>query len=155
NEEGQLVRVIDAGGAITTFAYDEEHYLMAETRPDGLVYRFRYEVVAGEKRCVETWGELPGRDVLEEIGGASANRGAPRGVFHTRITYDPASMGSTVLDALGYTHRYRGNTLGLVTAYTDPRGHTKEIYYDANGNVVRTITADGASERATYDAFSR
>ncbi|MBN2191743.1 MAG: DUF4150 domain-containing protein [Polyangiaceae bacterium] len=154
DEAGDLVRVVDAGGADYRYAYDDAHYLLSETRPDGVVYRFRYEDVAGERRCVETWGELPGRDLVTELRG-STSAAAARGIYHSRFEYDPERQTTTVIDAEGGVHRYVGNDLGLVSSYTDPRGHQRDFTYDDRGNLLATRYPDGTVESSSYDARGR
>ncbi|KYG11064.1 hypothetical protein BE21_01080, partial [Sorangium cellulosum] len=152
---GDLVRAIDAGGVETRYAYDDAHYLVLEQQPGGLRYHFVYADVSGERRCVETWGDLEGADVLQEIGAPEASMAArPRGLFHMRFEYGPGPHETTVIDGLGYRFRYKGNALGLVERYQDPAGQQKDLSYNAVGQVVRSTTSDG-TERSTYDARGR
>ncbi|WP_437878907.1 PAAR-like domain-containing protein [Sorangium sp. So ce513] len=156
DDRGDLVRVIDAGGAETRFSYDEEHYLLSETRPDGVVFQFVYQDVGGERRCVETWGELPGADILAALGDPDARApGGPRGIFHTRIAYGPGPYQATVTDALGQVHRYEGNALGLVERYVDPRGYAMLFRYDAVGRLIAVTDGAGITQRRHYDASGR
>jgi len=153
--EGQLVRVIDAGGVETRYDYDDEHYLLRETRPDGLVWHFRYAEAGGKKRCVETWGELSGQDVLALLGDpAAGTTAAARGVYHAKLEYGPAPYQSQVEDALGYRHRYWGNALGQVVRYVDPRGVDHVYRYDAIGKLISQTGADGTA-RQQYDLAGR
>ncbi|WP_437624563.1 PAAR-like domain-containing protein [Sorangium sp. So ce1151] len=147
---GDLVRVIDGGGAEIRYEYDEEHYLIREILPDGLAFHFRYEAIEGVKRCVETWGEIAGRDVLAELG-APRLPGA-RGIHHTRLSYDPARGRTVVIDGEGATHTYMGNALGLVTAYVDPRGHARAYTYDTVGRLLSLRDGGGRTTRWSYNA---
>ena len=151
---GDLVRAIDAGGAETRYEYDAAHYLLTEIQPDGLTYHFRHEAQAdGKKRCVESWGDLPGKDILAELG-AENPKGA-RGIFHTHLTYEPEARRTTVNDGLGQVHVYIGNDLGLVERYTDPRGYVRQYRYDDNGNLVSAQDGAGRTERRSFDAAGR
>lgn len=150
DEAGDLAKVIDAGGVEASYTYDAEHYLVAERHPDGLTYHFVYADVDGQRRCVETWADIPGGDVLRDIGAAPG----PKGLYHMRIEYGPGPYQSTVTDGLGARFRYRGNALGLVERYEDPRGGWKQLVYGPTGLVQRSITPDGAERRA-YDAAGR
>ncbi|KYF71323.1 PAAR-like domain-containing protein [Sorangium cellulosum] len=165
---GDLVRVVDSGGVETAYRYDEEHFLVEERLPDGLVYHFRYEDGPdGKRRCVETWGELPGRDVLAELsggpdGGARAGAGAgahtgagTKGIFHMRLAYGPEPFSSRVIDATGGVHRYQGNALGLVTSYTDPLGRVTRLSFDPQGHLRAVWDAMGYVEQARFDAMGR
>jgi RHS repeat-associated protein len=151
---GDLVRVTDAGGVTTRFEYDEEHYLVSETRPDGLRFVFRYEEIAGEKRCVETWGELPGRDVLAEMSLDGAGTPGVRGVYHTRLAFDPP-YDSRLTDALGNVHGYEGNALGLVERHVEPRGYLRTLRYDAAGRLLSVREGAGAGVRRSFDGHGR
>ena len=150
-----LVRTLDDGGAETKYAYDARHYLVTEHQPAGLSYHFEYADVAGERRCVETWGDLEDGNVLQQIGAPEASMAsAPRGIHHTSFQYGPAEYETRVRDGLGNAFIYRGNALGLVEYYEDPRGQTKFLSYSVTGRVLRSVTVDGA-ERKTYDAMDR
>ncbi|WP_437590026.1 RHS repeat-associated core domain-containing protein [Sorangium sp. So ce1000] len=163
---GDLVRVVDSGGAETEYRYDEEHFLVEERLPDGLVYRFRYEDGGdGKRRCVETWGELPGRDVLAELSGApvdgvgegagAGTHAGVKGIFHMRLAYGPESFSSRVTDATGGVHRYQGNALGLVTSYTDPLGRVTRLSFDAQGHLTAVWDAMGYAEQTRVDRMGR
>ncbi|MEP7119456.1 MAG: PAAR-like domain-containing protein [Byssovorax sp.] len=152
DECNDLIRVIDARGAMTEYGYDDDHYLVSEKRADGVVYRFEYADVEGEKRCVETWGELPGKDILEEIG--SSDRGA-RGIYHARLQYGPEPYTSRVTDACGSVHTYLGNDLGLVVRYVDPVGAERILRYDARGNLTSLRDGVGRVSRYRYDVQGR
>jgi len=156
DERGDLVRVIDAGGVETLYAYDDHHYLVEERRPDGVVFRFIHEVVRGQKRCVETWGERPGGDILVELGAPQNDAvQRPRGIFHTRLSYGPRAFETTVVDAMGAVHRYAGNALGLVERYVDPRGYVTTMHFDALGRIVAMTDGAGRTTRREYDALGR
>ena len=156
NDRRQLARVIDAGGAETTYEYDEDSYLLCERRADGMVWHFVYAEALGQKRCVEGWGDLPGRDILAEMGDPNLEIGPPanrrvRGVFHARLEYGPEEYESRVTDACGHLHRYWGNAFGLVERYLDPRGVDHLYHYDSVGNLV-SHSIGGHTVRRQYDA---
>jgi RHS repeat-associated protein len=152
--QGDLVSVIDAGGAEWQFAYDERHYLVRERRPDGLVFHFRHEEIGGRVRYVETWGEIPGRDVLAEMNGGAGTPGV-KGVYHVTLAFGPGPYDSTLTDGLGGVHRYTGNALGLVERYVDPRGNVTRFSYGPTGAVVSMTDGSGRTTGASYDRFGR
>jgi RHS repeat-associated protein len=153
DERGDLVAATDAGGATTTYRYDDSHFLLEEGRPDGVIFKFVYEDGPdGIRRCVETWGELPGTDIvatLKGYGGSTA-----RGIFHSRLRYAPGNQ-TTVVDAEGGTHRYQGNDRGQVTRYVDPLGRSTAYRYDQNGELVRVEHPQGVVEQYVHDAEGR
>jgi RHS repeat-associated protein len=156
DERGDLVRAVDAGGVETRYAYDEAHYLVRESQPNGVDYHFVYEDVLGERRCVESWGDRPGGDILREIGYAPPGGASrPKGIFHTRLSWGPSRRRAQVIDGLGHRHIYVGNDLGLVTAYQDPRGHVTHYTYDGAGRLVAIRDAEGHSARRRFDLAGR
>ncbi|WP_437805770.1 PAAR-like domain-containing protein [Sorangium sp. So ce1078] len=151
---GDLVKVVDSGGVAVEYRYDEEHFLTEERLPDGMVYHFRYEDGPdGKRRCVETWGELPGGDILAEIGGRGAC--SAKGLFHVQIAYGLGPFESTVTDATGGVHRYHGNALGLIERYVDPLGRATRLSYDVNGHLVSVQDAMGYVDHTRHDAMGR
>jgi RHS repeat-associated protein len=157
DERGDLVRVTDEGGAVTEYRYDDQHYMVEERLPSGLVYYFRYEDGRDNKRrCVETWGELPGRDILSEIG--HGQRLCPpdiRGLHHTRLAYDPNARTTVLTDAAMGVHRYEGNEHGLVTRYVDPMGRRTTYRYDRLARLVAFTDGLGNVRSIQYDALGR
>lgn len=150
DDEGDLISVIDAGGAEWRYTYDSDHYLLTETQPDGVVFHFRYQDVAGQRRCVETWGERPGADILQLLG-RPAERYQPRGIFHTQLEYAYSSNETKVTDAEGNVHRYIGNRFGLVERYVDPRGYATILRYDDLGKLVAVAGGGGGTTVRRFD----
>jgi RHS repeat-associated protein len=156
DERGDLVRAIDGGGVETTYAYDDRHALVRESLPNGMDFCFVYADVFGQRRCVESWGEQRGGDVLRAIGWqAPGDRPVPRGVFHTRLSWGPEPYEARVVDGLGFEHRYHGNALGLVTAYQDPRGYVTQYAYDGAGRLVSVRDPEGRALRRRFDLSGR
>jgi RHS repeat-associated protein len=152
---GDLVTVMDSGGVAVHYRYDDDHFLVEERLPDGMVYHFRYEDGPdGKRRCVETWGELLGHDILSRIGGPPAAPGV-KGLFHMRLAYGSGPFESTVTDATGGVHRYRGNALGLVEEYVDPLGRATHLSFDANGHLISVRDAMGYADHTRYDPMGR
>ncbi|WP_438010823.1 PAAR-like domain-containing protein [Sorangium sp. So ce321] len=156
DQRGDLVRAVVAG-ATTEYRYDDEHFLVQERGPDGIVYHFVYQDGPdGRRRCVETWGELPGRDILAELrGGAGPHPHGAKGVFHARIQYGPGAFDSMVVDAEGGVHRYIGNEHGLVRRYVDPLGRVTELSYDPMGHLVSARDPAGHGEHRLLDWMGR
>jgi RHS repeat-associated protein len=155
NANGDLAQVTDAGGVITRYEYDENHYMTAEHQPDGITYRFVYGEFFGEKRCIETWGERSNADILAELGSLSEGGYRPKGIFHARVAYGPGRHDSTVTDALGNVRRYGGNDFGLVEKYIDPRGHATIFRYDSLARVISITDGALGVTRRQYDASGR
>ncbi|HHH30209.1 MAG TPA: DUF4150 domain-containing protein, partial [Polyangiaceae bacterium] len=155
DENRNLVEVVDAGGTSHRYHYDEDHYLLSEQQPDGVVYHFVHANVGGQKRCVETWAELPGQDILALLGRPPSENRQPRGLFHTQLEYIPGRYETRMVDAEGGVHRYQGNRFGLVERYVDPRGSVTTIRYDDLGRVVAVTDPHGHKELRRYTPEGR
>ncbi|MBM4357516.1 MAG: hypothetical protein FJ096_05325, partial [Deltaproteobacteria bacterium] len=157
DERGDLRRAIDAAGFAWEYRYDARHHLIEERRPDGLRFHFVYErkATTGIRRCLETWGDLEGADILAALGRETVREVVPagerpRGIFHTRFEYVPDSFETTVLEGDGGTHRYVGNELGLVTMHVDARGNASTLTYDEHGNVLERASSTGGGSKTEW-----
>jgi len=87
---GHLVETRDVLGYVARYTYDERHRMTSFTLPDRPTFYFRYD---GEGRCIETWGAMPDGSVpglADDVPALLADGETPaRGIFHTRITYEP------------------------------------------------------------------
>lgn len=162
DRSGNLVAASDADGHTTRFTYDEDHRLTHLEYPSGLVFRFIYD---GSGRCVETWGEYPGRkdpalaEGLPEL--LRDNRTRAKGIYQCRFEYGDgytevvdsirlqrffAGPGDTVakaVDARGGVTDREYDRLGRVVRQADPTRATWHYEYDAIDNVVREIDPMG------------
>lgn len=165
DEQGNLIRVTDADGGTTEYAYDALHRLTHTTNANGLRFHFRYDQ---EGRCVESWGNyLAGNDpAIDPEQPTQLFDGTPiRGIHHVRLDYlsdeltqvsdtsrlrtyefahgkiEKASSGT------GVTSRrfdHRGNML----SHTSPEGHTWHYEWDFRGHL-ESMT-DPYGHRADY-----
>jgi YD repeat-containing protein len=152
DDAGHLVRTVDTAGAAWSYRYDDRHYLVEERRPDDLRFHYRYEQRAhqGKRRCVETWADLPDRDILAELGRDEVREVIPdgvrpRGAFHLMLEWGP-DPDVTIEEGDGGIHRYHGNDMGLFERYVDPRGNVLTYDYDTMGNIVGA--SDGAQAQS-------
>ncbi|WP_437635864.1 RHS repeat-associated core domain-containing protein [Sorangium sp. So ce854] len=151
---GDLVSVRDADGHTTTYTY-EDHLLTSRRSPTGLTFFYRYD---SHGRCVETWGEYPGRrdpSLDNAVPPLLADRTTQaRGVFHVKLDF--LDDGYVEVADSRTVHRYFVNEQGMleksvsgggvhsrtydgsghVTSYTDPRGAVTRWKRDERGREV-------------------
>jgi RHS repeat-associated protein len=152
DEAGDLAAAFDAGGLATRYAYDDEHRLTRETDRVGLAFCFAYD---REGRCVETWGEYPGRrdpSLADDVPAKLADGARARGVHHVRLDYHPDRY-TEVADST-QIRRYFGNRHGLVSKRIEGFG-VEEAAYDERGFVVARADGEGATTSYERDARGR
>jgi RHS repeat-associated protein len=151
DEEGHLVAAFDAEGHATRYQYDEEHRLTCETDRCGLAFRFMYDRAG---RCVETWGEVPGKrdlSLAEDVPAKLADgHTRARGVHDVRLDYHDGPY-TEVADST-QVRRYFGNRHGLYEKRVQGVG-VEEATYDERGLVLAQM--DGAGAVTTYERDAR
>lgn len=149
---GDVARVRDPQGKVTTYSYDGLGRLLRQaevsgTYPDGLVTSYGHDVM--------------GRKV-SQTDPATTNR--VTGAVHTpvtRTTYDVDGrpLSETVSDATGgdapRTESWAYNTRGQQVSETDEVGNVTRYGYDAYGRIVLETSPDGGRTRSTYDVEDR
>jgi RHS repeat-associated protein len=135
-----LIGVTDPSGATTQYSYDSGHKLIALVQADG-------------SRITNVYDRATGRVVAQEGPGRK----------RTAYQYEfPAARDATqrtvVTDALGnqtiYTYLEADGRVDRLTL-ANPAGSTTVAEYDALGNLVRHIDANGNRRTYEYDAQSR
>ncbi|MBW8311224.1 MAG: putative Ig domain-containing protein [Rhizobium sp.] len=140
-----LTRTEDAGGLnlVTTFTYDGQGRQVDTTDPSGLLTRTSYDrdgrviTVARDPnglnlRTHYVWDQAGQQASVTEGYGTTAAR---------TVVYGYNALGQRVSEAV----QMNGNGPDLVTTYA----------YDANGNLVRRIDAEGNATRYVYDQANR
>lgn len=171
--EGNLVAATDADGNTTRFAYDDEHRLTHLTYPSGLVFHFVY---GPHGRCVETWGEYPGRQdpaLAEDVPAVLVDGRAAKGIYHCRFDSEDgytevvdsvrfqrffAGPGGQIARAVGARGGVTSRTFdqeGRITSTTDPTGATWMYEYDAMGKITRQTDPEGREIRVARDFAGR
>ncbi|APR88058.1 Putative Rhs-family protein [Minicystis rosea] len=135
NERGELVTAIDADGASRSFTYDDENHLMtSQTMPSGLVFFYCYD---RQGRCVETWGEYPGKRDLSLAEGVpellADNETRAKGIHHVKLLFGDGDY-SEVVDSVAL-HRYFGNRFGKCDKAVSTGGVFSRRY-DDNGHLL-------------------
>ena len=178
--EGDLIGVIDRGGALVReFAY-VEHRLVWHRNRGGPEHRYRYESAAPGARVVEQINQdglsyrFDYRDadnsvlVVDGLGRQNLYRfegeaGLKRLHEHRRpdgstvgYRYDGAGRLTAQIDPLGRTTRRRYDREGRLLAETGPDGGQSEQRWDeARHLLLETRTPAGAITRYDYDEYGR
>jgi RHS repeat-associated protein len=153
DEQGNLAAAVDAEGHTARYQYDDEHRLTCRTDRCGLAFRFAYDRAG---RCVEGWGEYPGRrdpSLAEDVPAVLADgRTRARGVHHVRLDYGDGRY-TEVADSTQVS-RYFGNRHGLCDKQV-VGGAVVEAVYDARGLVLAEMDGEHAVTRYERDAQGR
>lgn len=153
DEGGRLVEARDADGAATRYTYDDEDRLTSYTLATGLTFFFRYDAAG---RCVETWGEYPGRadpSLAADLQDTLADdKTKAKGIFHTLLDF--SGDGYSEVTTSVAVHRYFGNSHGLVDKAVTPLG-VFERTFDERGFVTSFTDPLGAITRWKRDHLGR
>jgi RHS repeat-associated protein len=153
DDAGNLAAAFDAEGHAGRYAYDGDHRLTCETDRTGLAFRFVYDRAG---RCVETWGEYPGKrdpSLAEDVPAKLADgRTRARGIYHVRIDYHPGRY-TEVADST-QVRRYFGNAHGLVDKRIEGFG-IETAAYDDRGLVLARLDGEGARTSFARDPRGR
>ncbi|WP_171906854.1 DUF6531 domain-containing protein [Jiangella alba] len=147
-----LVESETAGGAITTYQYDERLRLAATVDPHGRTTRHTYD--ANDNLLSTTHPNGDREAFTYSSGGDLLTETSPEG-RKTTYTYDANHRVATTTDPNGGVTSYTYNTDGQVLTETSPEGNVTEFEYDAQGNRVATISPEGRRTTATFDAYGR
>lgn len=148
--DGNVTRVVDPEGGITSRTYDSRGNTLSETNPLGKKRDYVYD--AQDNRIQEkdplgfvTNYEYNARKQVTKITDAE-NR-------VTENTYDAANGNLTqTKDPLGGITTYLYNAAGQQTQVTDPTGAITRYRYDNAGNLIEMTDAENAVTTYTYDA---
>jgi YD repeat-containing protein len=148
DEHGNLLSARDADGFSARYAYDDEHRLTVDSDRSGLTFHFVYD---HEGRCVESWGDYPGKrdpslcDGLPERLADGKTRA--KGIHHCRFDYHPGGY-SEVADST-QVRRFFGNAHGTLDKRVEG-GAVTTATYRADGHIVSRTDPMG-----TTTAFER
>ncbi|UYY83680.1 hypothetical protein OIT41_20665 (plasmid) [Arthrobacter sp. YA7-1] len=129
--QGQLSKITDAAGAVTTFAYNTAGKLATLT--DGRSGTTSLEYDTSTRVSKITYG----------TGSAAQSIFTP--------AY-PSGTSSTLTDPNGKTATYTYNTAKQVTSVTDPNGNAVTGTFDGHDNRLTSVDAAGNTTTSTYNA---
>lgn len=146
---GDLTEVEDAAGHVTSYTYDD-HLMTSERAPTGLTFHFVYDT---KRRCVETWGDYPGRtdpSLMPDLPKLLNDKTTPaKGIYHCKLSFHEGAY--TEVDDSTRTRRFLGNAFGKVSkAVEGSRATTRS--FDDQGNVLTAVDPCGAITVWEYDA---
>ncbi|MCS0604628.1 DUF6531 domain-containing protein [Streptomyces sp. LP11] len=155
-EQGDLTSVIRPSGAVTTFAYDDRHRVVAWTDSNGRRYDYVYD---DRDRVVAEGGEAGHVQITLTYGEPDPTTGHRTTVLttadgrSTRHLVGPGCRIVATTDALGHTTRFRHDPSGNLLSRTDPLGATTAFGYDEGGRLVSVVRPDGTELRVVRDPF--
>lgn len=129
DEQGRLLKALDALGGIWSYEYDAFHRITKQTDPRGYHYSFKYDVWG---RCVQASGM--------------------DGLWACTIEYFPEKKFTRYTEGANATWEYHYDADGFVTEIVDPYGGEKIRERDAEGRILREIDAGGRALQWLYDA---
>ena len=147
NEAGQALSVKDPLGSITSFEYDDEGNLTRQVAPLGTVTEMSYDSGGGER----SRGNMTEAKVSPGTGGANGSSSSIR----TPFEYDGrTNLPTRVTDAGGTVTQVTRNRGGLPTQIRQgvgtPNAAQTTVEYNAYGQPVRTVNANGHETRLEY-----
>lgn len=137
DDRGDLVSVTDADGHATQYAYYDEHLLESYTDPTGLTFHFLYD---DRHRCVETWGDYPGRAdpaLARDLPRYLADHTTvAKGIFHVKLDFHPDGYSEVVTSS--EVQRFFADASGNITKAISGGSVTTRSYDDRGHEIART-----------------
>ncbi|BAY84562.1 YD repeat protein [Calothrix parasitica NIES-267] len=149
NEQGQLVRIIDADGNALDLNFDNADSSQTVTDPLGNDTTFVFDERGNVVQEVDAEGGVTLNTYDSENNLTSVTD--PRGNT-TTFTYDDRGNILTETDALGNSNTFTYNDLSQVLTTTDAKGNVATNRYDSRGNLVERENAVGNVTTYSYDA---
>jgi RHS repeat-associated protein len=161
---GDQTQTSDAGGNVTTYAYDQDGQQVSQTNPSYTPPGSSTPVNGTTTMTYNSLGEQTSQtDPLgntatygyDQLGDQTSQTGPGGGV--TTYTYDPAGQQTSVTDPTGGQTQATYNNLGQMITSTDlVRQNTSAAYtttytYDAAGNQISQTSPAGVTVSAAYN----
>ena len=154
---GRVLQETSPDGHVTRFDYADgpdnpRGLLSAVTRPDGSVWRTRYN---SEGLPVE-WTDPLGRTIQRAYGPFDLLTASIDAAGHaTRFEYDHATRLTKVINALGESYTYCYDAAGRLVEEIDWGGRETRYERDPAGRLITKTLPDGGQWRYSYDAYDR
>lgn len=154
---GNMVKTINALGAVTNYEYDGLSQLIAVTDPLGARSEFDYDLAGEISQITDATGVVTHRTVNRRTGKETTSSGGILGSSFRHVDY----LGRVIIEGENNTHSsqpVRRASQNSKSSSASPRNSetvTEFTTYDAAGNPVETLDAHGGLTRRTYDAANR
>ena len=154
---GNMVKTINALGAVTNYEYDGLSQLIAVTDPLGARSEFDYDLAGEISQITDATGVVTHRTVNRRTGKETTSSGEILGSSFRHVDY----LGRVIIEGENNTHSSqpaRRASQNSKSSSASPRNSetvTEFTTYDAAGNPVETLDAQGGLTRRTYDAANR
>lgn len=149
---GRLVHVRDPDGFRTRYEYSADGYLTLDEDKAGLAFHFVYDRLG---RCVESWGDYPGRrdpSLVADVPTVLADGRTPvKGVHHCKFDY--IDEGYTEVADSTQVGRFFGNEHGLLDKNVEGAGVESATYQD--GRLSSRTDAAGGTVQYERDQSGR
>ncbi|HEY9070824.1 MAG TPA: RHS repeat-associated core domain-containing protein [Candidatus Ozemobacteraceae bacterium] len=150
---GNLVKIIDPDGGITTSTYDSHNNKLTETDPKGRTTRYAYDATGNFLLAVtDPMGDVT--SFTYDLRGNKVSYKNPLGQI-TRREYDLLDRETRSITGDGRWVKTEYDASGRVAA-TEESDHTRTTWtYDGAGRILTETNALGAVQRFAYDPAGR
>lgn len=157
---GNMVKTINALGAITNYEYDGLSQLIAVTDPLGARSEFDYDLAGEISQITDATGVVTHRTVNRRTGKETTSSGGILGSSFRHVDY----LGRVIIEGENNPQNFtssqpvRRASQNSKSPSASPRNSetvTEFTTYDAAGNPIETLDAQGGLTRRTYDAANR
>ncbi|OFS81617.1 type IV secretion protein Rhs [Rothia sp. HMSC08A08] len=157
---GNMVKTINALGAVTNYEYDGLSQLIAVTDPLGARSEFDYDLAGEISQITDATGVVTHRAVDRRTGKETTSSGGILGSSFRHVDY----LGRVIIEGENNTQNFassqpvrRASQISKSPSESPRSSETVTEFttYDAAGNPVETLDAQGGLTRRTYDAANR
>lgn len=157
---GNMVKTINALGAVTNYEYDGLSQLIAVTDPLGARSEFDYDLAGEISQITDATGVVTHRTVDRRTGKETTSSGGILGSSFRHVDY----LGRVIIEGENNPQNFvssqpvrRASQISQSPSASPRNSETVTEFtsYDAAGNPVETLDAQGGLTRRTYDAANR
>lgn len=149
---GNLIRVTDPLGHVTTHAYDKRNRRISTTDALGNKTAWAYDAVGNMLTVTRPYSTVT-TNVYDSMNRLTRTTD-PKGQV-TQMAYDASGNLTQMTDAKGNIYRFEYDLLNRRTAMVYPDNTREQYAYDAAGNMVTYTTRAGQVRTGTFDSRNR
>lgn len=146
-DSGKVKKIIDALGNVTSFTYDVYGNTLTETKPNGAICRYTYDVMDRQEKVYFKDNTASNEKLLLEYSYATLADGRTQKT-ETKYLEDDVNAQTTVTVYI-YDYAQR------LVVQTNPDGTHKKIKYNSNGTIEEQTSENGSSTFFKYDGLNR